>query len=138
VEIPPIQLPIAPIQTAFNPIASVFTNQVEHAAPVAFKDLLSKAAGELNQSQLNASQAATDLATGGPITCMMWFFRWNRRDWHFSMPSRFGTTLGFIPGDCADVDLGSVERHQNHSEDDASVNTFLQQLVHKLKKFGPA
>ena len=63
-EIPPIQLPIAPIQTAFNPVAPIFTSQAQQAAPVAFKDILTKAAGELNQSQLNASQAATDLATG--------------------------------------------------------------------------
>jgi flagellar hook-basal body complex protein FliE len=64
VEIPPIQLPIAPIQTGFSPIAPVFQHQAQEVASVSFKDLLTKAAGELNQSQVKASQAAQDLATG--------------------------------------------------------------------------
>lgn len=63
-EIPPIQLPIAPIQTAFSPIAPVFTNQAQEAVAVSFKDQLMKAAGELNDSQLKGTQAAQDLATG--------------------------------------------------------------------------
>lgn len=63
-EIPPIQLPIAPIQTAFSPVTPVFQNQAQEAMAVSFKDLLSKAAGELNDSQLKGAQAAQDLATG--------------------------------------------------------------------------
>ncbi len=63
-QIPPIQLPIAPIQTGFSPMAPVFQNQAQEAASASFKDLLTKAAGELNQSQINGSQAAQDLAMG--------------------------------------------------------------------------
>ena len=63
-EIPPIQFPISPIQASINPVAPVFQHQAQQAAPTAFKDLMTRAVGELNQSQLNASQAAQDLAMG--------------------------------------------------------------------------
>lgn len=63
-EIQPIQLPIAPIQTMFSPMAPVFQNQAQEVVAVSFKDLLTKAAGELNDSQLKGAQAAQDLATG--------------------------------------------------------------------------
>jgi len=63
-EIAPIQLPIAQIQAVFSPMAPVFQNQATEAVAVSFKDVLTKAAGELNDSQLKGAQAAQDLATG--------------------------------------------------------------------------
>ena len=63
-EIQPIQLPIVPIQSAFSPMAPVFQSQAQEAVAVSFKDMLTRAAGELNDSQLKGAQAAQDLATG--------------------------------------------------------------------------
>jgi flagellar hook-basal body complex protein FliE len=63
-EIPPIQMPIMPIQTAFSPMAPVFQHQAQEVAAVSFKDMLQKAGGQLNDSQVKGAQAAVDLATG--------------------------------------------------------------------------
>jgi flagellar hook-basal body complex protein FliE len=45
-------------------MSPVFQGQTQEVVAVSFKDLLTKAAGELNDSQLKGAQAAQDLATG--------------------------------------------------------------------------
>jgi len=63
-EIPPIQLPIAPIQSVINGVAPIYQNQAADVSPASFKDMLTKAVSEVNDGQVKAAQAATDLATG--------------------------------------------------------------------------
>jgi flagellar hook-basal body complex protein FliE len=68
-EIQPIQMPVSltqsPIQ-AISPIASsINTQNTAEVSAVNFKDLLNKAMGDLNSSQVEAGNAIQNLATGG-------------------------------------------------------------------------
>ena len=68
-EIQPIQMPIPLTQSLpIAPIAPFSVDAAQNAAEVApsnFKDLLRKALGDLNASQVGANEAIKSLATGG-------------------------------------------------------------------------
>jgi hypothetical protein len=66
VEIQPIQLPIAPIQSAFSPMAPVFQNQAQEAVAVSFKDLLTRGGGRAERLPV---EGRTGRAGPGDRTC---------------------------------------------------------------------
>lgn len=67
-EIQPIQLPVSLTQGPIAPIAPISIDGAQNAAevsPSSFKDLLKKAVGDLNASQVGANGAIQNLASGG-------------------------------------------------------------------------
>lgn len=67
-EIQPIQLPVSLTQGPILPIQPISVEATQNAAevsPSSFKDLMKKAVGDLNASQVGASDAIQNLATGG-------------------------------------------------------------------------
>jgi flagellar hook-basal body complex protein FliE len=67
-EIQPIQMPVSLTQGPIVPIQPILTDAAQNVAevsPASFKDLLKKAVGDLNASQVGASDAIRNLATGG-------------------------------------------------------------------------
>jgi flagellar hook-basal body complex protein FliE len=67
-EIQPIQMPISLTQGLINPIASIGAESAQNSAEISpsnFKDLLKKALGDLNASQIGGNDAIKNLATGG-------------------------------------------------------------------------
>ena len=67
-EIQPIQLPVSLTQGPILPIQPITVESAQNAAevsPSSFKDLLKKAVGDLNASQIGANDAIQNLATGG-------------------------------------------------------------------------
>jgi flagellar hook-basal body complex protein FliE len=67
-EIQPIQMPVSLTQGPILPIAPISIEATQNAAevsPSSFKDLLKKAVGDLNASQIGANDAIQNLATGG-------------------------------------------------------------------------
>lgn len=67
-EIQPIQLPVSLTQGPILPIEPISVDVAQNAAevsPSSFKDLLKKAVGDLNTSQIGANDAIQNLATGG-------------------------------------------------------------------------
>jgi flagellar hook-basal body complex protein FliE len=67
-EIQPIQLPVSLTQGPVLPIEPISVDAAQNAAevsPSSFKDLLKKAVGDLNASQVGAAGAIQSLATGG-------------------------------------------------------------------------
>ena len=67
-EIQPIQMPVSLTQGPIAPIQPILTDASQNVAEVSatsFKDLLKKAVGDLNASQVGANEAIQNLATGG-------------------------------------------------------------------------
>ena len=68
-EIQPIQMPLPLTQSMpITPIASFWVEAAQNSAEVSpsnFKDLLKKALGDLNATQVGANDAIKSLATGG-------------------------------------------------------------------------
>lgn len=67
-EIQPIQMPVSLTQGPILPIAPITVDSAQNAAevsPSSFKELLKKAVGDLNDSQIGANGAIQNLAIGG-------------------------------------------------------------------------
>ncbi len=67
-QIQPIQMPVSLTQGPIVPIQPISVDVAQNAAEVSlssFKDLLKKAVGDLNSSQIGANDAIQNLATGG-------------------------------------------------------------------------
>jgi flagellar hook-basal body complex protein FliE len=67
-EIQPIQFPVSLTQGPIAPIAPIAVDNAQNAAevsPSSFKELLKKAVGDLNDSQIGANGAIQNLASGG-------------------------------------------------------------------------
>lgn len=67
--IQPIQMPVSLTQNPIQPIAPISTASnaqgTSEVSVVNFKDLLNKALGDLNTSQVEANNSIQNLATGG-------------------------------------------------------------------------
>jgi len=67
-QIQPVQMPVSLTQGPILPIQPISVDAAQNAAevsPSSFKDLLKKAVGDLNASQIGANDAIQNLATGG-------------------------------------------------------------------------
>ena len=68
-EIMPIQMPVSMTQGLIQPIPPIASfdaaQNASELSPANFKDLLKKALGDLNASQVGANDAIKNLATGG-------------------------------------------------------------------------
>ncbi len=53
------------VMTPIAPIGTEAAGSVQEASPASFKDLMKKAVGDLNASQVEGSNAIKSLATGG-------------------------------------------------------------------------
>lgn len=67
-QIQPVQMPVSLTQGPILPIQPISVDAAQNAvevSPSSFKDLLKKAVGDLNASQIGANDAIQNLAIGG-------------------------------------------------------------------------